>query len=149
MTAGRTFKVHLSGGVALDGETIAADGTLARLTIVEKTTGPNGSPAVQIALSGFHVRGGDLPVAPISATVAALSPGALIPAKTMGSVEHVDGKFVIHVALPFALPADAPSSAFTPVPARTAQPRGLPPPVRVRTPAPIASPSTTPSEGPS
>jgi hypothetical protein len=138
--AGSSFKVHLRGGVLLDGETVAADGTLARLVVVERTKAADGSPAIQFALDSFRVRGGDLPIAPLAATVAGLTPGTPIPAKTMGSVERLEGRFVIHVSLPFSLPADVPNAAFTPVPAQTAQPRAVPP-VRVRRPSPAASPS--------
>jgi hypothetical protein len=140
--AGSTFKVHLLGDVVLDGETIAASGTIARLLIVDRTTHPDGSIAVQIALGGFRVRGGDLPVVPLTATVGKLAPGTTIHAKTMGSVERVDGRVIIRVPPPFVLPAEAPNAFFTPVPARTAQPR---PTVRARTPTPTPTPTASPT----
>ena len=144
---GSAFKVHLRGDVVLDGTTIAANGTTARLVVIDRTPRTGGGNTLQIAIEGFKVRGGELPVALLQPSVEALAAGTAIGTKTMGTVEQIDGRTVIRVPLPFALPADVPNGFFTPVPARTAAPRVVPLP-RVRTPTPLPTTAATPTPEP-
>jgi hypothetical protein len=146
---GSVFKVHLRGDVVLDGTTIAATGTTARLIVVDRTPRTGSGNTLQIAIEGFRIRGGELPVAPLRPAVDVLVAGTEIPTRTMGTVEQLDGRTVIRVPLPFALPLDVPNGAFTPVPARTAQPRVVPSPrVRTPTPVPTAAATATPEPAP-
>jgi hypothetical protein len=140
---GSVFKVHLLGNVVLDGTTIAAPGTTARLIVIDRTPRTGGGNTLQIAIEGFKVRGGELPVALLHPVVEAMALGTEIPTKTMGTVEQIEGRTVIRVPLPFLLPADVPNGAFTPIPAQTAQPRV--PPARARTPTPPPTPVPSPS----
>ena len=118
--------------------------------MVDRVTRPGGVPAIVIAIGRFNVRGGELPVTPVRATVTEVHVGTTIATRTMGSVEENGTHTVIRVPLPFALPADTPNAAFTPVPARTASSRLFsPPPRRVRRPAPSRSASPTPTPSPS
>ena len=142
---GRVFKVHLHDELVLGKTVIAAAGTTAQLVILDRVTQAGGAPAVVIAIGDFNVRGGELPVTPVRATVTAMEVGTQIATRTMGSVEAQSGRTVIRVPLPFALPADTPNAAFTPVPARTNAGRIFSPPPRgVRRPSPSPSPSPTP-----
>jgi hypothetical protein len=142
---GRVFKVHLRDELALDGTTIAAAGTVAQLVVLDRVTQTGGKAAIVIAIGNFNVRGGELPLTPVAATVATLESGTLIATRTMGSVEQIGTRTVIRVPLPFSLPADAPNGAFTPVPARTNGPVVRPRPVRRPSPSPTPSPTDTPS----
>jgi hypothetical protein len=87
-------------------------------------------------------------VQPLDPVVEALSPGSTIPARTMGWVEDAGSRLVIHVPLPYKFSGDAPSSFYSPVPARTAGPLLSPPPRRRRE-SPRPSPSPSPSVIPS
>jgi hypothetical protein len=146
---GQVFKVHLLGGLDLAGTTLAATGTVAQLVVLERVAGPGGVPAIVISVGNFNIRGGELPLATENPTVTAVGVGTTISTHTMGSVEENGTHTVIHVPLPFALPADTPNSAYTPVPAKTAQsrifsspPRGVRRPSPSPTPAPSLSPSS-------
>jgi len=139
---GRVFKVHLRDDLVLAGTMLAATGTLAQLVVLDRVTEVGGAAAIVIAVGGFNVRGGELPVTPVRPTISAIVPGTLIATRTMGSVEERNGRTMIRVPLPFALPADKPHAAYTPVPARTANPRIVSPPPRgVRRPSPTPSPT--------
>jgi hypothetical protein len=144
---GQVFKVHLAGELDLAGTTIAANGTVAQLVVLDRITEPGGVPAIVIAISGFNIRGGELPVTPVRSTVTTVQVGTAFATRTMGSVETNGTHTVIRVPLPFSLPADTPNAAYTPVPARTASSRIFsPPPRRVRSPSP--SPTRSPSPSP-
>jgi hypothetical protein len=152
--AGRVFKVHLLAELTLDGTTIAAAGTLAQLVVLDRVTETGGKPAVVVAIGGFNVRGGGLPVTPVNPTLATIEVGTNIATRTMGSVEQIGTRTIIRVPLPFTLPADAPNGAFTPIPARTntpgvVRPRAPRRPTPSPKPTPEPSPSELPSEAPS
>jgi len=143
---GSVFKVHLLDELELAGTVLAAPGTSAQLVVLDRIRQPGGVPAIVIAIGAFTIRGGELPVTPVRPNLTALAVGTRIATRTMGSVEASGTHTVIRVPLPFALPADTPNAAFTPVPARTASSRLTPPPRPVRrpTPTPTATPSPTP-----
>ena len=146
---GHVFRVHLQGELDLGGTTIAAGGTVAQLVVLDRVTGPGGVPAIVIGIGRFNLRGGELPVTPVRSTVTEMHVGTAIATRTLGSVEENGTRTIIRVPLPFALPADTPNAAFTPVPARTASSRIFsPPPRRVRRPAPSPSPYSGPSPSP-
>lgn len=148
--SGRVFKVHLRDELVLDGTTIAAAGTTAELVVLDRVTETGGKPAIVIAIGKFNVRGGELPLTPVTATIATLELGTLIPTHTMGSVEQIGTRTMIRVPLPFSLPADTPNGAFTPVPARTSGPPVVRPrPVRRPTPSPAPSPTPSATDPPS
>ncbi len=144
--AGGHYHVHLLGDLMLAGTTVAAAGTAARVTIADKIRQPDGTYRLTISLSGFNIRGSELPVRPLTDVFSALPVGLQIPAVTVGIVEKVDDAIVLRVPLPFALPTDAPISSYSPLPAKT------PPPPAIgqrRRPSPSPSPSASPSPLPS
>ena len=141
---GRVFKVHLLAELVLDGTMIAAAGTPAQLVVLDRVTESGGKPAMVIAIGNFNVRGGELPVTPVTATVATLESGGRIATHTMGSIEQIGTRTIIRVPLPFSLPVDPPNGAFTPVPARTNGP-GVVRPRPVRRPHPSPAPSASPT----
>jgi hypothetical protein len=127
----------------LDGVTIAAAGTKARL--LGGSSLNDGKREVRIALDQFTTVGGILPVKLVLPVPAAIDVGTILDARTMAIVEHVGNRFSIRIPFPFPLSAERPAAYYTPTPARTASPasmmgrrRGSP------TPAPTASPSTAP-----
>lgn len=142
MRPGGEFRIHLKNDLVLAGATIAPAGTSARLLIVDKVRKADGSYALQITLSRFHLSVGDLPVTPIDATIERIAVGTAIFAKTAGTVERADGRLVIRVPLPFSLSNEVPAVVFTPIPARTSGPRaGNGPPPRRPAPGPTALPT--------
>jgi hypothetical protein len=134
----------------LDGATIAAAGTKARLLGGSSLT--DGKREVRVALDQFTTVGGILPVKLVLPLPAAIDVGTILEARTMAVVERVGERFSIRIPFPFPLSAERPAAYYTPTPARTASPasmmnrrRGSPPP-----PSPTASPSAaaSPSAGP-
>jgi hypothetical protein len=124
----------------LDGVTIAAAGTKARL--LGGTTLTDGKREVRVALDQFTTVGGILPVKLVLPLPAVIDVGTTVEARTMAIVEHVGQRYSIRIPFPFPLSAERPAAYYTPTPARTASPasmmarrRGSP------TPAPTASPS--------
>lgn len=144
---GSTFRAHLRDDVTLDGTALAKAGAPVRLIVVERTKTDLGDRA-RIALERFVLPAGELPVAPDATDLAAIAPGTVIAAKTLGIVELQGGRVVIRVPLP-ETPAqglDTPSPFYTALPARTPQPlldRG-----RGRGPRGSPSPSPEPSASP-
>jgi hypothetical protein len=141
---GGRYRVHLDRDLVLDGTIVAPAGTHAVLIVVDKAPA-SARPALTVAIGEFNVRGGELPVRVIDDIVPAMVAGTLIPARTMGIVEEVDGAVVVRVPLPFALSTDPPTSIFSPLPAKTpppptihARPRSTP------SPAPVPSPTDSP-----
>jgi hypothetical protein len=149
---GGEYRAHLKSDLVLDGRTIAPAGSPARLIVVDRLRLVDGRTMLQVALSHFHLPPGDLPLAPVEPVVETIAAGTLIPAKTEGSVEHIDDRLVIRIPLPFLPPNDTPFGFYTPVPARTAAPRAVgerPPRRPTPTPAATAPPAPAPVPSPS
>ena len=146
--AGSAAFAHLREPLVLDGVTIAAAGTKARL--LGGSTLSEGKREVRVALDQFTTVGGILPVKLVLPLPAAVDVGTVLETRTMAVVEHVGGRFSIRIPFPFPLSAERPAAYYTPTPARTASPasmmarrRGSP------TPAPTPSPSAaSPSADP-
>ncbi len=136
--AGSTVKVHLRDALVVDGTTIALAGTPARL-VMGGATNAGGTRQALVSLDDFVTKPGRLPVRPVSATLARVDVGTVIPARTLATVDHLGDRFSIEVPFPFPLPADVPVSQYTPTPAKTAPPRLTPRP----RPTPTAAPSAT------
>ena len=141
---GSTFKIHLRDELVIDGTTVAPAGTAARLIVIDRAPRSGGGNTLQIAIEDFKVRGGELPVAVLQPAVDVIALGTVIHAKTMGTVEQLDGRTVIRVPLPFTLPDDTPNGFYTPLPARTASARTVPP-ARARRPTPSPAPTASPT----
>lgn len=151
--AGSTVKVHLRDDLIVDGTTIAAAGTPARLVLGGSVAG-TGTRQALISLDEFVTKPGRLPVGPVSATVPRIDVGSVIPAKTLATVDHLGDRFSIEVPFPFPLSNDVPVSQYTPTPAKTAPARGFgqpsprPVPTGAPTPYPIATAEPAPAKSP-
>jgi hypothetical protein len=151
--AGSTASAHLRDPLVLDGVTIAAAGTKARL--LGGSTLTDGKREVRIALDQFTTVGGILPVKLVLPLPAAVDAGTVLEARTMAIVEHVGDRYSIRIPFPFPLSADKPAAYYTPTPARTASPasmsgrrRGSPaPPTPTASPSAAASASANPGAG--
>ncbi len=145
---GGRFRVHLLHDLVLNGSALAPAGTAATLLVTEGARhDADGPPQMTVTLVEFRLPAGELPVAPLTASVTGITAGSAIPAQTMGSVERTGGRVVIHVPVPVPLPSDALNAAFTPFPARTVEPL-LPRPRRSAPPLPSPSPSPSPAPSP-
>jgi hypothetical protein len=132
---GGRYRAHLLHDLSLDGTTLAAAGTFARLIVTDKVRRPDGSTELRIALGEFHLKQGELPVAPLAGAVSTLAAGTVIPAQTLGIVERVTDRIVISVPVPVPLSTDPPNSAYRALPAKTTAP--LLPPRRSASPTPL------------
>jgi len=145
---GDVVSVHLRNDIVLDGTTIAAAGTRAKL-VVGGTTNPAGKRTPVVTLEQFSIPAGLLPVTTTAPIVPPIPSGAEIAAKTLAEVDHIGDRWSIRVPFPFALSGDQPASAYTPTPARTAPARVLiKPPPRPTTPPLIATPTPAPTPDP-
>jgi hypothetical protein len=136
----------------LDGVTIAAAGTKARL--LSGSSLSDGKREVRIALDQFTTVGGILPIKLVVPLPAAIDVGTILEARTMASVEHIGDRYSIKIPFPFPLSAERPAAYYTPTPARTASPnsmmqrhRGSPTPVPTASPSTAASPTADPGAG--
>jgi hypothetical protein len=150
--AGSTASAHLRDPLVLDGVTIAAAGTKARL--LSGSSLSDGKREVRIALDQFTTVGGILPIKLVVPLPAAIDVGTILEARTMASVEHVGDRYSIKIPFPFPLSAERPAAYYTPTPARTASPnsmmqrhRGSPTPVPTASPSTAASPTADPGAG--
>ncbi|MDB5041699.1 MAG: hypothetical protein JWN27_2425 [Candidatus Eremiobacteraeota bacterium] len=129
----------------LDGVTIAAAGTKARL--LGGSTLSDGKREVRVALDQFTTVGGILPVKLVLPLPAAIDVGTILETRTMAVVEHVGGRFSIRIPFPFPLSAERPAAYYTPTPARTASPASMM--ARRRgSPTPAPTPSSAASSPP-
>ncbi len=140
---GSTASAHLRDPLVLDGVTIAAAGTKARLLGFSRLN--DGKREVRIALDQFTIAGGILPVKLVLPLPAVVDVGTILEARTMAIVEHVGDRYSIRIPFPFPLSAERPAAYYTPTPARTASPNSMMARRRRSTPAPTASPSAVAS----
>ncbi|HTD32503.1 MAG TPA: hypothetical protein VK665_02490 [Candidatus Elarobacter sp.] len=139
---GDVVAVHLRDNLALDGTVLAAAGTRAYL-VVGSVEGPNGTRRPAVSLERFAISAGPLPVKAVAPIVAPVPAGAQIDARTEAEIDHIGDRYSVRVPFPFRLSNDAPSSAYTPTPARTASPTMLlQRPPRGSSPAPSPSAAT-------
>ncbi len=142
--AGSTASAHLRDPLVLDGVTIAAAGTKARL--LSGSSVYDGKREVRIALDQFTTVGGILPVKLLAPLPATIDAGTILEARTMAIVEHIGDRYSIRIPFPFPLSAERPAAHYTPTPARTASPNSMMPRRRgSATPTPAASPSAAAS----
>jgi hypothetical protein len=144
---GDVVAVHLRDPLELDGTVLAASGTRAYL-VVGSVEGPNGTRRPTISVERFSISAGLLPVKAAQPIVAPVPAGAQIEARTEAEVDHIGDRYSIRVPFPFRLSNDAPSSAYTPTPARTASPTQLlqrPPRRPTAAPSPTAAPVPSPA----
>lgn len=138
---GDVVAVHLRDALVLDGTVLAAAGTRAYL-LVGSVEGPNGTRRPAVSLERFTITPGLLPVKAVAPIVPPVPAGAQIDARTEAEIDHIGDRYSIRVPFPFRLSNDAPSSAYTPTPARTASPSMLlQRPRRGSSPSPAPSPS--------
>jgi hypothetical protein len=151
---GGSFRIHLAQPLTLDGMPLATAGTPARLLVADTFKRPDGTVMLSIALGGFRLKAGELPLTPIDVNLSAVTPGMTIAASTLGSIERAQDRIVIRVPVPAQLSSAAPISAFTALPALTPAPL-LPVPRRGASPTPLPTtfnppePSDAPSDAPS
>jgi hypothetical protein len=130
---GGRFRIHLAHDLVLNGTPLAVAGTSARLVVTEKEARPDGSAALHLTVAEFKLRAGELPVAPLTPIVSAVSAGTVIPAETLGTVERDADRTVIRVPVPVPLSSDVPYAPFRPAapkspePLRSPRPRGATP----------------------
>lgn len=137
---GDVVSVHLRDPLELDGTVLAAAGTRAFL-VVGSVEGPNGTRRPVITLERFAISAGPLPVHAAQPIVVPVPAGAQIDARTEAEIDHIGDRYSVRVPFPFRLSNDAPSSAYTPTPARTASPTQML--QRPRRPTPVPSPAAT------
>ena len=138
----------------LDGTPLAAAGTPARLLVADRIRRPDGTVLLSIALGGFRLKAGELPLTPVTTTLSAVTAGMTIAAATLGSIDRMQDRIVIRVPVPVPLSSAAPASAYTALPALTPAPL-LPVPRRGAKPTPLPTtfnppdPADPPSDAPS
>lgn len=151
MRPGGSFRVHIAAPLIFDGTPLAAAGTPARLIVVNKTRAADGTPLLTIALAGFSLKQGELPLIPVTRVVPSITYGMTITAATLGAIERMGDRVVIAVPVPVPLSSSAPSSAYKALPAVTPGPV-IAVPRRGATPTPLPTtfnppePSETPSD---
>ncbi|HEX3465517.1 MAG TPA: hypothetical protein VHS78_15820 [Candidatus Elarobacter sp.] len=144
---GDVVAVHLRDDLRLDGSVLAPAGTRAYL-LVGSVEGPNGTRRPTVSLERFSISAGLLPVTSVQPIVAPVPAGTQIDARTAAAIEHIGDRYSIRVPFPYRLSNDAPASAYTPTPARTASPAQLLQKRRsTPSPAPTA-PAETPAPAP-
>ena len=110
--------------------------------------GPDGRRHPVYTLQRFIINAGLMPVRAVAPIVPPVPAGTSIAATTLAEVDHLGDRYSIRLPFPFRLSGEAPASAYTPTPARTAPPfvirarRGTP------TPAPTAMPTAQPPPTP-
>jgi hypothetical protein len=122
---------------------------------VGSVEGPNGTRRPAFSLDRFAIGAGPLPVKAVQPIVAPVPAGTQIEARTEAEVDHIGDRYSVRVPFPFRLSNDAPTSAYTPTPARTASPSmmlnrrpGRPSPSPTASPAVTAAPSPAASQAP-
>ncbi|HZO92644.1 MAG TPA: hypothetical protein VFB22_02660 [Candidatus Baltobacteraceae bacterium] len=138
--AGSSVGVHLRDPLTLDGLVVAPAGAKARL-VVGDVDPRTGKPAKVLVLEQFRTNPGLLPVSLDAPQARALDAGTTIDGKTSATVMRVGDRLSIETPFPFRLGNDMPASAYTPTPARTANPK----PARGR---PDQTPTTLPRATP-
>lgn len=144
---GSSVRVHLRDDLVLDGQTIAAAGTPARLVVGGPVT-IHGIREAQISLDSFTSKFGLLPVRPVTPTLPAIDGGLAVTATTLARVSHLGDRFAIEVPFPYKLSGDAPISVYTPTPAKTAPPHISIGPAPEHTPVVRGTPGTMPTPYP-
>ncbi len=141
---GDVVRVHLRDPLVLDGATLAAAGTRAELT-VGGTMGSDGRRHPVYTIQRFLINAGLMPVRAVAPIVPPVPSGAQIEAATQAEVDHLGERYSIRLPFPFRLTGEAPASAYTPTPARTAPPYNF---GRSRRGAPTATPTAVPTAQP-
>ena len=151
---GGAFRIHLAQPLTLDGMQLAAAGAPARLFVADRVKRPDGTVLLTLALGGFRLKAGEVPLTPVHANATAVTTGMTIGAATLGSIGREQDRVVIRVPVPVPLSSAAPSSAYTAYPALTPAPL-LPVPRRGSKPTPLPTtfnppdPADTPVDAPS
>lgn len=143
---GTVVPIHLRDPLVLDGTIVAASGVHAEL-LLGAAGSPDGRIPRLIAVRGFTTAAGLMPVRSDRPIVPPVVPGTLITATIRAEVVRIGTRLSILTPFPFPLSNEAPSTSYTPTPARTAPPHTLVPPRR-RGPSPVPSPAGSPSPAP-
>jgi len=151
------FRAHLKDRLVRGAAVIAEPGMSVQLTVVDKTTRPDGTTVYTIAFSRFRTLAGDLPVTPLTSEVTDIHVGSEFTARTDSPVVDDGTRLRVRIPLPFSLSNDPPQGEFTPIPVRTynplTRPQGTgrrrpgpsPSPAASASPAAASAPTTTPS----
>ncbi|HEX3467441.1 MAG TPA: hypothetical protein VHT05_05115 [Candidatus Elarobacter sp.] len=148
---GDVVSVHLRDPLVLDGATLAPAGARAEL-FVGGTMGADGKRHPVYTLQHFMINAGLMPVRSVAPIVPPVPMGTAIQATTQAEVDHLGDRYSIRLPFPFRLSGEAPASAYTPTPARTAPPftfgrrRGSPTPVPTAQPTAQPPPTPLPAE---
>ncbi len=126
--AGSSVTVHLRDPLVLEGLIVAAAGAKARL-VVGDIDPASGKPGKTLVLEHFQTNPGLLPVRLDTPPPRTVDVGSPVDCMTLANVARVGERLSIETPFPFRLGNDVPVSAYTPTPARTANPHPTKPPL--------------------